>query len=197
MVKSSKKYADLLKTAKNLFWKHGFKRVSVEEICQKAGVSKMTYYKYFPNKIELAKAIFNDVVEKGEKQFREIMKCDANPAEKIKKIMLMKLESTNEISPEFMQDFYAGREPELKKYVEKRTHEAWEILKADYKKAQKSGVFRKDFNIEFLIKIQFKLMDLFEDESVTSLFKSRQEMIMEFANLLVYGILPKENDKRI
>jgi AcrR family transcriptional regulator len=191
MVKSNKKYTDIINTAKNLFWKHGFKRVSIEEICQKANVSKMTYYKHFPNKFELAKVIFNDVVEKGEKQFREIMTSDDPPDEKVRKVMLMKIESTKDISPEFMQDFYTDREPELKAYVEQRTREAWNVLKDDYKKAQEEGVFRKDIHIELLIKVQYKLFDLIEeDEDVNNMFDSKQEMIMEFANLLIYGMIP-------
>lgn len=193
----NKKYCDIISSAKELFWKHGFKRVSVEEICRKANVSKMTYYKHFPNKTELAKAIFNDVVEKGEMQFREIINSDATPAEKIKKIMLMKFESTKDISPEFLQDFYVGGEFELKAYVEKRTHQAWEILKCDYIKAQEKGVFRKDLNIELLIKFQFKIIDLLEDKDLASLFNTQQEMIMEFANLLVYGIVPQGNEKSL
>ena len=47
------KYLDIFKTAKDLFWKYGIKRVSIEEICKEAKVSKMTFYKFFPNKIEL------------------------------------------------------------------------------------------------------------------------------------------------
>lgn len=188
----SKKYNDILSTAKDLFWKHGFKRVSIEEICQTASVSKMTYYKYFPNKIELAKTIFNMVIEDGIKRFRVIMKEDCSPAKKIRKMMLLKIESTNDISSEFMQDFYVGREPELKTFVEERTRDAWAILLDDYKKAQDDGIFRKDFKPELLMKIQYKLIDLLEDKSVTGMFKSQQEMIMALANLIVYGIVPHE-----
>ena len=49
---SSKKYQDIKKKGKELFWKYGTKRVTVEEICREAGVSKMTYYKFFKNKNE-------------------------------------------------------------------------------------------------------------------------------------------------
>jgi AcrR family transcriptional regulator len=192
MVSNNKKYNDILDTAKDLFWKYGFRRVSIEEVCQKAGVSKMTFYKHFPNKIELAKEIFSRVVEDGIKRFREIMKEDCSPAEKIKKMMLMKIESTNDISSEFMQDFYVGREPELKAFVEMKTREAWDVLLDDYKEAQEAGVFRKDFDPELLMKIQYRLVDLLKDESFTSMFDSQQEMIMELANLLVYGIVPHD-----
>jgi AcrR family transcriptional regulator len=192
MSKTSQKYSDIINKARELFWKHGFRRVSIEEICRKANVSKMTYYKYFPNKTELAKTIFNDVVEAGENRFREIIQSNGSPAAKVKEILLMKLESTNDISPEFMQDFYTGSNPELSAFVEERTRQAWDLLKNDYIKAQEKGIFRTDFNPELFIKVQYKLAELMEDESVTSMYSSRQELIMEFANLMIYGIIPHE-----
>ncbi|WP_372931944.1 TetR/AcrR family transcriptional regulator, partial [Mariniphaga sediminis] len=60
--KKSKKYLEIMKTARELFWKHGFRRVTIQEICEKAGVSKMTFYKHFPNKIDLAKTVFTNEV---------------------------------------------------------------------------------------------------------------------------------------
>ena len=49
---SNPKREQILKTGKELFWKFGFKRVTIEEICKEAGISKMTYYKYFTNKMD-------------------------------------------------------------------------------------------------------------------------------------------------
>lgn len=188
MVSVNKKHDAIQKTARDLFWKHGFKRVSVEEICEKAGVSKMTYYKHFPNKIELAKTVFNRVVEEGEQKIKQILAENSKASEKIRKIILLKVEGTHDISPEFMQDFYLGTEPELKLYVEERSRQAWDLLIVDFKKAQENGIFRKDFKPELLIKIQYKLSELFNDESLLKMYKSQQEMILDFANLIVYGI---------
>jgi AcrR family transcriptional regulator len=192
MINKNKKLEDILKTAKNLFWKHGFKRVSIEEICEKANVSKMTFYKHFENKIALAKTVFNRVVDEGEQKMKDIMTEESPASEKIKKIILIKLVGSNNISPEFMQDFYLGTEPELKTYVEERTRKAWDTLIGDIREAQKTGIFRKGFKPEFLIKVQSKLTEMLEDESVFSMYGSRQELIMEFTNLIVYGITPHE-----
>lgn len=192
MPNDNKKYKDILTTAKELFWKHGFKRVSVEEICQKAQVSKMTYYKYFPNKIELAKTIYDKVLKETESRFKKIMNENSPPDEKIRQIMLMKFEGTTNISPEFMEDFYTGKEPELKEFVERRTQQAWDMLNQDIKKAQKAGIFRKDFKPELLNKIQYKLVSLLEDESVTGMFNTPQELLMELVNIIIYGIIPHD-----
>lgn len=83
----NKKQELILHTAKELFWKHGFKRVSVEEICKIAKVSKMTFYKFYPNKIELAKAVCDNVIEDSIAKFHEVLHKEITTEEKIKKIL--------------------------------------------------------------------------------------------------------------
>ncbi|MEA3496849.1 MAG: TetR/AcrR family transcriptional regulator [Bacteroidota bacterium] len=55
------KYKQILKTAKALFWKHGIKRVKIEEICTEAIISKKTFYKHltqlYSNSQEMIKEI--------------------------------------------------------------------------------------------------------------------------------------------
>jgi hypothetical protein len=43
----SKKYEDILDAAREKFWKYGFRRVSIEEICVQAKSSKMTFTVFF------------------------------------------------------------------------------------------------------------------------------------------------------
>src|SRR4030043_966501 len=133
----NRKYAALLKTAQDLFWKHGFRRVSVEEICRKAGVSKMTFYRFFPNKLELAKTVFDRVTEEGLEQFRNIMAENTTPSEKMKKLIQMKLEGTHDISKEFLVDFYSGSEQGLTSYIEEKTKTTWKMILFDFRQANK------------------------------------------------------------
>lgn len=191
METNNKKYNDILANGRDLFWKFGFRRVTVEEICKKSGVSKMTFYKYFPDKTELAKRVFDTIVQEGHVEFGKIMSDDSPATEKIKKLITMKLESTKNISNEFLQDFYIGS-GDLKNYVEDRTKIAWDQLVNDFREAQKAGTFRQDFNPELIIRIQSKISELLDDESVTSLYDSKQELIIEFAKFMFYGIAPHE-----
>jgi AcrR family transcriptional regulator len=55
-------YNNIVSAWKELLRKHGFRCVTIEEICTKAYVSKMTCYKFLPSKIELAKTVFRMVV---------------------------------------------------------------------------------------------------------------------------------------
>jgi len=188
----SPKYKDIMQTAHDLFWKHGFKRISVEEICRKAGVSKMTFYRFFPNKIELAKKVYTQEVDKGVDVFKAIMKEESSTAEKMKKILMMKFEGTNNISREFIMDFYSNQELGLKEFIENKTSEVWQQLIQDFKTAQEKGIFRKDFKPEFILFLSQRIMDMLTDENLLKLYKNQQEVIMELTNFFVYGISPQE-----
>ncbi|MDD4108273.1 MAG: TetR/AcrR family transcriptional regulator [Prolixibacteraceae bacterium] len=187
----NKKYLEIQKTSRELFWKHGFRRVTIQEICDKAGVSKMTFYKYFRNKIELAKTVFTNEVEEGTEKFNQLIEEDIPVAEKIRKMILLKVEGTNNISREFMEDFYLGNEPELQNFVEEKTQEAWNGLLNNWEKAQKSGFFRSDFKPEFLLHISFKMVELLKDEKLSKLYKTPQDLILEFTRFIAYGISPQ------
>ncbi len=186
---AGKKYSDLLAMGRELFWKHGFRRVTIAEICQKAGVSKMTFYKYFSSKTELAKAVFAAEADKGLQDFRTLMQSDIPVKEKVSAMLLYKLERTRNISREFLQDFYLGLEPELKQFVDETTQRAWLELLSEYRCAQKNGIFRDDFKPEFLLLASSKLAELLDDERLVCHYGGMQEVILEFANLMVYGIV--------
>lgn len=184
----SKKYREIITASRELFWKHGFRRVTIQEICDKAGVSKMTFYKYFPNKIELAKTVFDIEVEKGMERVSQLMEEDISGEEMLKELILLKVEGTNDISREFMEDFYQDNEPELKNFVEEKTKDAWTRLMSAWRCAQERGVFRADFKPEFLFRVSMKLQELINDEELVARYDSTQDFLLEFTRFIFYGI---------
>ncbi|MEX2231467.1 MAG: TetR/AcrR family transcriptional regulator [Cyclobacteriaceae bacterium] len=187
----NKKYLKILASAHDLFWKHGFRRVSVEEICKQAEVSKMTYYRFFPNKIELAKAVFDQLVEDGTEKFRTVFREDTTSAEKIRKMIVLKTDATNNISREFLNDFYNDRELGLKDYIEEKTRNSWNEILKDFRHAQEKGWFRSDMKPEFLFYFSQKVGEMLSDEKLLSLYESPHDLIIEMTNFFSYGISPK------
>ncbi len=188
MGKIGKKQLSILLKSKELFWKHGFKRVTVEEICQQAAVSKMTFYRFYPNKLELAKAVFDMVIDESIADFKELIGLDIPASEKMKRMLMMKFEGTNDISKEFLMDFYNNPELEVSAYIQKRITEVWTSIVADFKKGQQEGWLRKDFKPELILILSQKVMELINDENAMKLYGSPQEFIMEIASFITYGI---------
>ena len=103
---TSKKYHSIIDASRDLFMRYGIKRVTVEEICETAGASKMTFYKHFKNKHDLVLFILNNILEEGLKRYKRIMNRDVPYSEKAKEIIRLKLEATEDISKEMLKEFY-------------------------------------------------------------------------------------------
>lgn len=186
---TSKKYSHITAAARELFWKYGFKRVSVEEVCLKANVSKMTFYRVFPNKTELAKTVFDQVFDENVLHFKSIMADNTSTSEKLNKMLLMKLESTNDISKEFLQDFYGNQEFGISAYIDEKYKSFWDEAVNEFKIAQEKGIFRKDFKPEFFLMLSEKVGEMVNNESMLKLYNSPQELVLEIVNIFTYGIL--------
>lgn len=186
---SSKKHKDIVSAAKALFWKYGFKRVTIEEVCATAKVSKMTFYKFYTNKLELAKAVFDMVVDDGVERFKLLMSSDAPVSEKMRGMIQMKLEGTNDISREFLADFYANPELGLSTYIEEKTRVVWADVITIFREGQQKGWFRSDFKPELLLILAQKAAELVTDSKVVALYNKPQDLVLELTSLMTYGIV--------
>ena len=64
----------LLRTAKSLFFRFGIRKVSVVEICMEAGVSKMTFYRHFKNRDDIAIQVLGNYFTKRMETFELIFR---------------------------------------------------------------------------------------------------------------------------
>ena len=191
-ISQNKKYLDIIQSARTLFWKHGFKRVSIEEICREAKTSKMTFYKFFSNKLELAKSVFDFVVDDSISTFKTVLHETTSASELIGQMLQMKKEGIHEISKEFITDFYTNPELGLKNYIDEKTRTVWAEMIGDFKLAQERGILRKDLNIEFFVYFTRKFSDLLNDPYLNKIYPNPQDLIMELTRFSAYGISPHE-----
>jgi AcrR family transcriptional regulator len=175
---------------KELFWKFGFRRVTIEEICKEAGVSKMTYYKFFANKVELAITILDEVFDESMNKVKKLHEEHESPEKTLRKIIQMKSEGIRGISEEFIKDLYAKPEAELKSYMEKKMGIMMAEIINVYEKGKEDGWVRKDLNVPFLMHFTQKTLQLFSEDEILHFFDSPQEATMEITNLFIYGISP-------
>lgn len=67
-----------LKISEKLFFKFGYRRVTIKDICEGASLSKMTFYRYYKNKEDVAKIVLKNIIDESNKKFESIMESD-NP----------------------------------------------------------------------------------------------------------------------
>ncbi len=186
------KRKQLIQTAKDLFFKYGIKRVTVEEICQEAGVSKMTFYKHYKNKNELVKTMVTQMIDESLEKYHTLMDSDVSFEEKVRETIKMKSEGTDQMSQEFFSDYLPQADPEMLEFIQNRQQEIMALVIEDYAKAQKRGEIRQDLKIEFILWYLNKMMDLMADETLEKMYDTPQDMIMEMVNFFFYGIMPRK-----
>lgn len=195
MPKHNKKYKQILSTSKDLFWKFGIKRVTVEELCREAHVSKMTFYKFFSNKNEVVRAIIDDIYDDAMEEFTQIINSDKPYKDKVTDMAIMKLEGTTNLSHEFLQDYYSLPDWETSGYLKSKTDGTIAIMIEHFKEAQEKGDIRKDVKPEFILYFLNHMLTMAGDEQLNSLYPSAQDMIMELLNFFFYGLLPRDEAK--
>ena len=189
------KLREIMIASKTLFWKFGFKRVTIEEVCREANVSKMTFYKHFKNKKELITRLINFIMDKAMLQYREIMDSDIPFAEKVLKTIIMKQENTQDISNEFFDDYVRHADEDMMALLHQKQREMMAVVLSDYATAQKKGEIRKDIKPEFILYILNKMQELTKDEHLEKMYQNPQDIIMEFTNFFFYGIMPRDGKK--
>lgn len=189
---SNPKREQILLTGKELFWKFGFKRVTIEEICKEAEVSKMTFYKYFENKMDLVKTIMDDILLSTMEEYRQIMNSDITYPEKVVLMVELKRKQIETMSNEFFREYVQSDDPDLINYLNKLSGETMKMFVDDFAKAQREGNIRKDLKIEFILFIMNQLIEMTHNENLLNMYDNPQDLVMEITNFLFYGILSRD-----
>ncbi len=196
-MRESKKLLQIVSTGKSLFWKFGINRVTIEEICKEAKVSKMTFYKYFKNKIELVKYILKKQTDDAWEQYYSIMNQEIPFPEKVKQTIELKMNNANNLSTEFYKDFHKNADPELRKFFSELSDESIKKVRNDYIKAQKEGNIRQDINPDFILyTLNFMFEKMAKDENLISMYSTPGKLIYELINFFFYGIMPRNDEAK-
>lgn len=177
-------------TARELFWKHGFKKVSIEEICRKSHVSRKTYYTYFQNKSDLVVFILNGLTDEMLKVYQELIESNLPFAEKIEKLLDKKFEMTKSFSKEFVSDFFHPDAVEVMKYFTDIVNESFRLTKLFFTDAQLKGEMNPDLNIDFVMWMMQKQMELTASPEISTIFTDVETMTRQLSELIIYGIMP-------
>lgn len=185
----SAKVQAIIRTAEELFQRYGVRRVSTEEICRKASVSKMTFYKYFPNKEELFKLMLNRWFDESMEKFDEVKAMESPFMDKVRMILRLKEEFLSKLSNEFLED-YMNPEPELQAFMQEFYSKGMVLFIEFIKDAQKKGEVRPEMRPEFLIAVLNKMIELAKDTELMKLYPNVMDLSLEINNFFYCGIMP-------
>lgn len=192
MKENDAKQEQLLTAAKMLFWKHGIRRVSIEEICKEAGVSRMTFYKHFRDKDGIIQAILEGLERDALERYRTVMKSDIPFPEKVKALVRWKSEQTDTLSHDFYHDIHQHAGRSVIDLMDRMDKDSIRLMEKDIVQARKQGHLRAGIHPKFFVYLLDKMIEMSHDEALIKMYPSPKAMIMELTNFYFYGILPAE-----
>jgi len=178
--------------AKELFLKYGFKKVTVDEICRKAHVSRKTYYTFYENKNALVLYIVDEISKQSLQDFRVLIDGSGSFAEKMSKAMELKFEFSKSISMEFIADIFDPTATEIMEYWKNMMQESMLLLMNFLKDGQRRGEMNPDLNLNFVLWFYGKMSDILKAPEAMMMFGSAEELVKQVTQVLVYGIMPVE-----
>lgn len=188
---SNPKFEQIVQVARDLFWRFGIQRVTIEEICRTASVSKMTFYKYFVNKNDLLIFIIHRMFDESLNKYNNIMNLPVEYPEKVRQMIHIKLQMIGEMSFNFFRDYLHAADPEIKKLIEQKTAEMLGIVIRDFRAAQDQGYLRADLKPEFILFFINNMSDWMSDEKLFTQYGSAKELTAELINFFFYGVMAR------
>lgn len=180
------KYLKLIDTARMLFFKYGIKRVTLQEICEEAHVSKVTFYTYFKNKEELVKLIRDELMTEGFSKFDEINKQDISYIEKVGLMTEWRIGFTKMMNNEFIREVM-------------NTGEIEENIKIGYlnniSAAQSKGEIDPGLAPELIWLVTEKFNEIVKEGKWLNIIKDSSDLQRQLRQMYFFGLLNKETEK--
>ena len=185
-----KKDIFLKQVATELFYQQGWKLTSIAEICRVAGVSRVTFYKYFPTKQDLVKSIFEEQKNNMRQEFDRLLATKADLATVIQQILTMQQESMATLySAAVLHDLNHDKDETLQDFFRQMVQEKYHYMHYFFSTLQKRKSIRNDFPV-ILIDVLIQKMDEMIHSSVLQKHYSgkEQQLFKDVLQLFLHGL---------
>ena len=185
-----KKDIFLKQVATELFYQQGWKLTSIAEICRVAGVSRVTFYKYFPTKQDLVKSIFEEQKNNMRQEFDRLLATKADLATVSQQILTMQQESMATLySAAVLHDLNHDKDETLQDFFRQMVQEKYHYMHYFFSTLQKRKSIRNDFPV-ILIDVLIQKMDEMIHSSVLQKHYAgkEQQLFKDVLQLFLHGL---------
>jgi AcrR family transcriptional regulator len=188
------KRSKILSAAKDLFNRaHDFRRVSLEDIAEEAGVSPTTIYNYFGNRETLVYEVIKQFVNQNLEFSRALIRSDLPFAQKLTGIISGKMDAAEKVNREIIEKLVSADKKIMTfidEFYEREIKPLWREIVADGKKQGYIDPALDDNTLLVYLDV------------LRAGFSARPELLKDFPNnpgfieqltrLMFYGFLKKD-----
>ena len=144
----------IIAVARQHFFAHGFRGVTMDDLAGELGMSKKTLYASFPTKTDLLRAVLLDKFRRVEVDLQRIAAGFSNGMlESLHQLLVCLQRHTEEIQPPFVRDI-RREAPQMFELVQTRRRQIIQTYFGSLlDECRKAGIVRKDISTRLIIEI--------------------------------------------
>lgn len=184
----------ILDAAERVLAKHGYKKMTIDELALEVGIGKGSVYLHFPSKEEIALSHIDRIIEGLKEELVRIAAEKTNPAEQLRKMLLarvlIRFDSVQHYT-QSLNDLLAAIRPNLLARRRKYFAEEAEIFARVIEQGQTEGSFREGSPSQLAETFLLATNSLLPFSLTTKELGERDEVeerVSRIANLLLKGL---------
>lgn len=156
----------ILQSAVHVFMRYGVKSVTMDDVARHLGVSKKTLYLYVKDKEDLLNKSVGCFLDNEATCMVEICGRGLNAIDENLEIMGWASSLLRVIHPSVKFDLEKYHPEVASRMAEQRSRTISTCMMSNIKKGQKEGFYRKDFNVDILVKFYIARIEAMFDQNL-------------------------------
>lgn len=191
----------ILDATDQLLARHGYQKMTIDDLAREALIGKGTVYLHFNSKEEIALSHIDRIVERLKERLHEIAQSSASPSDRLQQMLILRVLFRFDSVQHYTQslnDLLAALRPRLLARRENYFEAEAKIFARVITEGQRSGVFKRGDALataHLLLLATNSLLPYSLSTRELGKRKDIEEKITRLASLLLHGLLRREKVK--
>jgi AcrR family transcriptional regulator len=187
--RKEQKKESIRRAALELFQSFGFRKVSVNEIARRAGVSQVTIYNHFGSKEELVRDVLKWFMFGLFEKYQGIMNSDLPFVQKLENIVFDKSEVVSQFQGQLVQAVVQN-DPELRAFMDDiYLNRIMPMMMGFFEEGIQQGYIDRRFSLEtILFYLEIIRRGFFDMPDMSERTERNPALLKELIELMTYGL---------
>ncbi len=188
----------IIKGAEELFFKHGIRSITMDDIAKHLSMSKKTIYNFFKEKEEVVYTLMEMKIKEDQENFASIHESNINIVEEVFYMLKQMSEMFSSINPNVFYDLQKFYPKSWHLFTEFKEKCIVKMVEKSINKGKEDGLVRDDVNAKILARLRMEEIEMCFNSKVFAPDKfSILDTQLALAEHFLYGICTLKGHKLI